>query len=51
MMIHTGKIVNLQCLLFYISDTNGESHETNLLGLSALNILENNIVNNYLLSV
>lgn len=33
MMIHTGKVVNLQCLLFYISDTNGESHETNLLGL------------------
>lgn len=41
------QVSKLQSLLFYISDTNGKSYETNLLGLSTLNILENNIVNNY----
>lgn len=47
-MMPTGKIVNLQCLLFYISNKNGKTCETNLVGLSALSILEN-IVNNCLL--
>ena len=51
MVMHAGKIVNLQCLLFYISNTNGKSYEINLLGLSTLNILENNIVNSHMLSV
>lgn len=41
------QVSKLQSLLFYISDTNGKSYETNLLGFSTLNILENNIVNNY----
>ena len=41
------QVSKLQSLLFYIPDTNGKSYETNLLGLSTLNILENNIVNNY----
>lgn len=50
MMMQYWQDGQLQCLLVYIYDTKGKSCETNLLGLATLNILENNIVNNYLLS-
>lgn len=45
-IICIGTIVNMQCLLFCISNTNGKTYDNNLLGLSALNILENKMENN-----